>query len=810
MGDELRQIRDNYEEYCSNSECTSVLLEREREVLMEYVSTEFMDRRAMELARCFVQNVIRSKKDKAIKQFALIPRQALTGRVNPERNMISDLKECDKAGISAVISHARFMGSLATVLKCNSSLLKMDTIRRLLNDADWRFSSSFNTAQQDAIDDLLEVFHNYIVGVLVGNPIRTWSPNVRYLYGLYASQDPKTMRRDFCTILEKIPSLPRQATIGDMVRMGRLTPDLFLSVLGQLSLTLEMMQAKYGFVHFDLTTDNIMMRPVYEQSMTWSYLVYGNEYKLKGIQFIATIINLGSSCFDPSLLETGVVAMTDAFVGRGSFKKLGVMDFMIPGYDLYVFLNQMRVLILSTMDTANMKNFVMDPYAQENNVMILDFIDYIFLTFYEVPEAFVARDVPVEKLHNVLLYKGAGISPLSLLARLDDATIKKKLQISKPWTVDARRAFLPAFCKKKIPAFLADIMPNWKKIVEEDRFFHPVAMTPSSDILADLDTMIDIVKNKKMFYEFDVRPLMMAGDQVSTNAMDFYDRLVFQKDGIYYGFFQNTVLFYNTALRFLDTYYYTFYIHDKEYLQIFAENQDKVSMVFQYLQKPEFMPKIASMMRFGQTIVNLKLASEKKFCCTAARQSLGSLAQAQSIGQQKQKNTTLQVDPDIYKIQAQKAVCTNQNQDPLLTPDVYPLQRKPPIQQIQQTGIKMQQIQVSSPPSPPSQQKRQQNFIMPSPQQQGKKQQSFSMPPLPQAPPSPQLQQQPQAPPQQQPQKRQQNFSMLTQPPLQQQKRQQNFSIPPPPPPPSAPQKRQQNFSLQQKKQQIVSMPPPS
>jgi hypothetical protein len=329
-------------------------------------------------------------------------------------------------------------------------------------------------------------------------------------------------------------------------------------------------------------------------------------------------------------------------------------------------------------------------------------------------------------------------------------------------------------------------------------------MTPSSDILADLDTMIDIVKNKKMFYEFDVRPLMMAGDQVSTNAMDFYDRLVFQKDGIYYGFFQNTVLFYNTALRFLDTYYYTFYIHDKEYLQIFAENQDKVSMVFQYLQKPEFMPKIASMVRFGQTIVNLKLASEKKFCCTAARQSLGSLAQAQSIGQQKQKNTTLQVDPDIYKIQAQKAVCTNQNQDPLLTPDVYPLQRKTPTQQIQQTGIKMQQIQTSpspqlqQPPSKQQKQQKQQNFSMPPPQQpqqqqpqapqlqQQKRQQIFSMS---QAPPSPQLQQLPQAP--LQPQKRQQNFSMQTQPPSQQ-------------------QKRQQKFNIQQKKQQIVSMPPPS
>jgi hypothetical protein len=693
MGGELREIRDEYEDACGAAECTGVLLEKEREVMMEYVTTEFIDRRAMEMARCFVQNVLRFKKEKAIKQFAMIPREALTGRLNPQRNMITDLVECDKTGISPVVSHARFMGALATVLKCNTTLFKMDTIRRLLNDTEWRFSDRFNTVQQDAIDDLLGVFHAYIVGTRVCNPARTWTPNIQYTYGLYASQDPKTMRRDFCTILEKIPFLPQQATIGDMIRRGKLTQEVFLSVLAQLALALEIQQSRAGFVHYDLHTENVMMRPVYDKTVfEWSYDVYGNEYKL-GAQFVATIVALGSACFNPVLLETGNVDLDAPFVGRGAFRKQGVMDFMIPGYDLFVFLNRVRLLILSTIDPSNLKNFVMDPYAQENNLMILDFIDHIFLTIYEVPETMVVRNGVATttegrdyKMYNVLLCKGAAVSPLALLQRLDAATIKSKLRIAKlPWTVMPRKNYLPTYCKKKVPAFLADIMPNWKKIVEEERFFHPVALTSPDEIVRDLDTMIDILKNKKMFYEFDARPLMTQGDQISPDAMEFYDRLVFDKKGMYHNVMLNTVLFYNTAIRFLDTYYYASYSNDKDRIEMLRENQDKITILMRYIQKPEFMPKVASIVRFAQTIVQLKKMGDRKFCCAATRQqSLGQLAQQQ----RQSSNSKLQVDSDIYKIQAQKSVCQNKNPDPLLTPDVYPLPKQ---QKQQQFGVRLQQ-----------------------------------------------------------------------------------------------------------------------
>ena len=160
IGDVLRNMRDTFEDHCKNSECIDVLLPEEKQAFTDYISAEFLDRRAMELARCFVLNVLRSKRDKTIKQFNLIPSKALTGRVNPDRNMLSNISECEKMGISAIASNARFMGALATVLKCNASLIKLDMVRKLLNDTEWRYSMAFNSAQRTAIEELLEIFHN--------------------------------------------------------------------------------------------------------------------------------------------------------------------------------------------------------------------------------------------------------------------------------------------------------------------------------------------------------------------------------------------------------------------------------------------------------------------------------------------------------------------------------------------------------------------------------------------------------------------------------------------------------------------------
>lgn len=778
IGEEMRRIRDEFERGCANSECTDLLLPDERKLFKEYIGNEFLDRRAMELARCFVQNVLRVKRAKAVKQFALLTHHNLTGRVNPERNMLSCITSCEKIGINAVTSSARFMGSFATVLKCNSSMFNMETIKRLLNDADWRFTATFNNVQQEAINDLLEIFHNYIVGVSCGNPVRTWSPNVMYTYGLYASQCPKTLKRDFCTVLEKVPFAQGQESIKDFLRRGKMTPELFISVIGQIALTLELLQQRYGFVHFDLHTDNIVMRPVYDQSgngIKWSYMMYGNEFCMKNIQFLATLIDYGFSCFSTSMKDTGELSLQSKFVGMGKFQKYGIMDFMIPGHDMFVLLNNIRLIVQSTLDTSS-KYFLMDPYGQENNVAILSFIDTVFQEVFQTPEVFLANTTGSPqnyRTYNVLLCKGAGLCPLAFLDKIrSSGIVKRTLRLDKvPWTVAPRSGYVPYVCKQKIPDFLADIMPNWKNIITENQFWQPISIIPEKDLSDAVNTMLDLIRNKKVLQEFDYRPLMLSGGVISEEAINFYDRLLLNKQGLYYGYFQNTLLFYNTMVSFLETYYYMYHVRDKVYIDRFIQLNNSVTTLLSIVQQEGFVSRFASMVRFGQTIVNMKKSQQKKFCCVATKQTLGDMSQ-KAIFQSQTKPPQVPADQD------QSTTCGCKKRQ-------YKLQvQQTPRSTIQQQRAGKQQLQLKTqkPKQAPQQQAKK-----PTGQQQTK--------PTPPTPPLPPIWQQSKP-------VRQQQTKAIQAPVFQQVRKQAQVVI--------APQQQPILGRVQQKKQGQTAVPPPS
>jgi len=686
MGELLQEIRSEYEKICCNQECVDVLLPRERETLMEYVSTEYLDRRTLEIVRCLVQNILKNKKDKSIKQFAYVPRQALTGRLNPHRNILSDIKNYEQLGIDTVVSDAKIMGSVATILRCNITDFNMDTIRKLLNETTWRFASQFNQAQQTEMDSLLGIFHNYIIGIVCGNPTRTWTPNVAYTYGMYASQCPKTFRKNFCTMIEKVNTLPQQNTVQVLLKNGRMTPDSFLSVFYQLALTLEIMQSQYGFCHFDLNTDNLLMRPVYQQSgngVQWTYMLYGTQYVLRNIQFFATISDYKYSCFDKTLTETGTISVDNQFVGMGKFEKYGIMDFMVPGYDLFVFLNSARNIVSNSLDPNNTKNFLVDPYAQENNLLILNFIDYVLKEIYQLTDIYMGMDMKSKtnyRFYNVLLCKGAGLSPLAVVEKIvQSGIVKSILEITKdPLDTTPRNSYVPSICKKRIPLFLTDLLPNWRHILDET-FVKPPLLLELDNIPSNVDTLLNMIKNKQFLFEFDYRPLMTNGGAIATETIDYYDNLVFNKNGYYHGYYENTLLFYNYLMTFLNTYYYKYYVQDKEYIEAFAENNDKLSILFRYIQQPQFVSKVASIVRFCQTIRDLKSANERNFCCIKKKETLGNMGQQKK---QQQLNNLYQIRP-LHQTQ-----CGQQT----------PVRRKQ--QQIVQKGVQQRKQQATATGAP--------------------------------------------------------------------------------------------------------------
>ena len=699
IGEQLQEIRDQLEEKCWSKDHSDILLPREREVFQKYIQCEFLDRRTMEMARCFVQNALKNKKSKEMKQFSLISQQQVSGRVNPERNMITDKKSC---GVDTMLSQVRFMGSIAAVLKCHVSPFNMETIKKLLVNPDWRFKNQFNPVQKKAIDDFLQMFHSYIIGMKCANSIRVWSPNMIYTYGLYGTESVKTKSKQFCALMEKFPVVSGQANIREMIIGGQLTPELFLSVIGQLAFTLEMMQMKQGFVHYNLEPDHVCMRPVYVQSgagITWSYLLYGVDYKMKGLQFIASIRDYSTCSFNPSLLKTGQFEIESAFIGSGRNQKTGLMDFMIAGNDLFVFLSGVRKVILKTLDPSDTKNYLVDVNGKDNNTNILRFIDFVLKDMYNVPDSFFEKetsskdDIPDLRNNNVLMCSGLGLSPLALLERIQSNIdkVKSLLKVQKlPWLKEERQLFVPSVCKKKIPLFLTDIVPNWKNITN-DELFSPILPLSPDEIGPVLDHLLDIEKSKQYIFQFDYRPLANINNQPHLDHLEFYNRHFLQKNGYYHRALENTIVFYNQMNQVLETFYYSYHSQNEELMNEFSKQNNKMVVLMRSVQKTGFVSSMGSVLRFLQTVFHYKKVVENKNCCIATKQTLGNLAQQnlmqQSLFQQaSQQQKTRQ---DIFKIKQQQSAC-----GPKTPLDSYPLKQQQKTKQ-QQSSKRRQQQQMT-------------------------------------------------------------------------------------------------------------------
>ena len=110
------------------------------------------------------------------------------------------------------------------------------------------------------------------------------------------------------------------------MKKDKLTFKQFLSIFIQLLLGLEVAQREARFTHFDLHTDNVMIR----ESDVSSYNVHldMSTYNVINPEFIPVIIDFGTStCF-----------IENRYIGSYDYMKYGMLNFMVPGCDMYKFL----------------------------------------------------------------------------------------------------------------------------------------------------------------------------------------------------------------------------------------------------------------------------------------------------------------------------------------------------------------------------------------------------------------------------------------------------------------------------------------
>ena len=173
----------------------------------------------------------------------------------------------------------------------------------------------------------------YFIGIRALNKLRYLIPAFVYTLGSFLCSRP-TAAGKICTsqsasanktafvLYEKIPG----ESMESLLESPTFTFNQWLLVFIQLLLGLEVAQREVRFTHFDLHTGNVMVRR--KDNFNYTVPLDGTSYHVNDPELIPVVIDFGMAC----------AYVEDRYVGSYAFSRYGMLNFMVPGYDMYKFM----------------------------------------------------------------------------------------------------------------------------------------------------------------------------------------------------------------------------------------------------------------------------------------------------------------------------------------------------------------------------------------------------------------------------------------------------------------------------------------
>jgi ubiquinone/menaquinone biosynthesis C-methylase UbiE len=195
-----------------------------------------------------------------------------------------------------------------------------------------------------------DILYEYFIGSIGINKLRNLIPNFAYTLAIFKCSplninnneikdntfcNGKDSNNRFYVVYEKIPGISLD-TYLDKITLNDI-PHIISYIL-QIILSLQVAQQEIGFVHYDLHTDNIMLRKLKEPIVV-DYNINNKIYKIE-TDSIPTIIDYGFSHFSYGEIQFGMVDMPNIGIKPTKTAK---------GYDLYKIL----MFILSKLYNKN-------------------------------------------------------------------------------------------------------------------------------------------------------------------------------------------------------------------------------------------------------------------------------------------------------------------------------------------------------------------------------------------------------------------------------------------------------------------------
>ena len=180
-------------------------------------------------------------------------------------------------------------------------------------------------------------YREYFITLTQLNKLRYYLPNFMMTYGQFKCIKPsvsteKIYFKKMCqpkgnyvnyTLYERIVGISLETYLTSY----KLKYETFINCFVQLLFALEKAQEECGFTHFDLHYDNIILK----ESDISEYDVYCNgvKYTVEIDDYIPVIIDYGHACVKK------YNGNTYRYIGYGDFPEHGMMNFIVPGYDMY-------------------------------------------------------------------------------------------------------------------------------------------------------------------------------------------------------------------------------------------------------------------------------------------------------------------------------------------------------------------------------------------------------------------------------------------------------------------------------------------
>lgn len=172
----------------------------------------------------------------------------------------------------------------------------------------------------------------YFIGIKAINNLRYITPSFVYTLGAFLCPKPSKTGEITCddsckntafVFYEKIIG----ESVQTLLKNDRLNFRQFLVLFFQLLLGLEVAQREARFTHFDLHTDNVMVRVGTGDSTSITQLDMCT-YIIDKPEFIPVVIDFGAS----------TAYIEGKYIGSYDYISHGMLNFMIPGHDMYKFL----------------------------------------------------------------------------------------------------------------------------------------------------------------------------------------------------------------------------------------------------------------------------------------------------------------------------------------------------------------------------------------------------------------------------------------------------------------------------------------